>query len=451
MDLGQDKMVTGTVIQPRRDAGQYVTKYSVAISLDGKSWTSVSGVYDGHSKETKENLFLNKARFRARYVRLIVNSWSGHLSLRCDVLVSTGKVPPAKLIISRANTPENKRTYSSIWSNDKIGTGHARSMINSPQGWSAQHNKAGQWMQMDLGKQELVAGTVIQPRRDAGQYVTSYTVSTSVDGKSWSNVPGVYKGHSKETWDNEFTNGVLVRARYVRLIVGSWSGHLSLRAEVLVANGKVTPVKEIIVRAGVPENKRTYSSIWSNEKIGTGHARSTINSPQGWSAQHNKANQWMQMDLGQPQLVAGTVIQPRADAGQYVTKYTISTSLDGKSWTAQPGEYIGNSKDIMENRFSNGARVHARYVRLYVKSWNSHISLRADTLIDVGKVAPVEEKIVRAGVAENKRTYSSIWSNDKIGTGHARSMIDSPQGWSAQHNKAGQWVQMDLGQQRLVA
>ena len=39
---------------------------------------------------------------------------------------------------------------------------------------------------------------------------------------------------------------------------------------------------EKIVRAGVPELKRTYSSVHGNEKIGTGHARSTSSSPQVW-------------------------------------------------------------------------------------------------------------------------------------------------------------------------
>ena len=39
-----------------------------------------------------------------------------------------------------------------------------------------------------------------------------------------------------------------------------------------------------LTRAGVPEDKRTYSSVYNNDKIGTGHARSVINSAQGWSA-----------------------------------------------------------------------------------------------------------------------------------------------------------------------
>ena len=133
--------------------------------------------------------------------------------------------------------PENKRTYSSVYNNDKIGTGHARSVLNSPQGWSAKSNKAGEWIQLDLGQERMVAGTVIQPRGKNYQYVTEYTVSTSLDGKTWKAVPGAYDGHATELKEVRFANGALVRARYVRLIVKSWKGHVSLRADVLIVAG----------------------------------------------------------------------------------------------------------------------------------------------------------------------------------------------------------------------
>ena len=139
--------------------------------------------------------------------------------------------------IIRAGVPENKRTYSSVYNNDKIGTGHARSTINSAQGWSAKTNKAGEWIQLDLGKEQTVAGTVIQPRGKNYQYVTAYTVSTSLDGEKWTSVPGVYEGHATELKEVRFPDGAVLRARYVRLIVKSWKGHVSLRADVLVVAG----------------------------------------------------------------------------------------------------------------------------------------------------------------------------------------------------------------------
>ena len=147
------------------------------------------------------------------------------------------------------------------------------------------------------------------------------------------------------------------------------------------------PVSKKFTHAGVPENKRSYSSVWKDEAIGTGHARSTIDSPQAWSAKTNQPGEWIQLDLGQERWVAGTMIQPRSPEWgiQYVTEYTVSTSLDGKNWTAVPGKYIGDAKLTSENKFSNGALVGARYVRMIVTKWTNHISLRADVLIATGK------------------------------------------------------------------
>ena len=143
--------------------------------------------------------------------------------------------------------------------------------------------------------------------------------------------------------------------------------------------------EDTIFLADVPENKRSYSSVYNNEKPGTGHARSTLNSPQGWSAQHNKVGQWIQFDLGTERLVAGTVIQPRNGNSQYVTQYTVSTSLDNKNWAVVPGDYGGHSSQIRENRFSQNALVRARYVRMTVKKWGNHIALRAGVLIAENK------------------------------------------------------------------
>ena len=146
----------------------------------------------------------------------------------------------------------------------------------------------------------------------------------------------------------------------------------------------VRPEVSVTVRAGVPENKRTYSSVVGNNAIGTGHARSTIDSPQGWSAKTNAAGQWVQMDLGSVWYVAGTVIQPRVGNTQYVTEYTVQTSVDEKDWKTMAGTYKGDKSSTTENMFSNGVYVNARYVRIVVKKWGGHISLRADVLIAVG-------------------------------------------------------------------
>ena len=78
-----------------RSAGRYKPwRRSVDVyGLDGESWTSVPGVYQGHATELKEVRFSDGDVVRARYVRLIVKSWENHVSLRADVLISNDVKP----------------------------------------------------------------------------------------------------------------------------------------------------------------------------------------------------------------------------------------------------------------------------------------------------------------------------------------------------------------------
>ena len=146
-------------------------------------------------------------------------------------------------------------------------------------------------------------------------------------------------------------------------------------------------INKFLIPAGVPENKRDYSTRYNNDDIGTGCARSVIDSKQAWSAEKNEAGEWIELDLGKPRQVAGTVIQPRFrnETIQYVTEYTVMTSLDREIWTVIPGKYNGVAKGTKVNKFYNGALVDARYVRMTVTKWINHISLRADVLIANGK------------------------------------------------------------------
>ena len=139
------------------------------------------------------------------------------------------------------NAPENKRAYSSVHHKEKPGQAHAQSMINSEHAWSLGTVKAGQWMQIDMGEVLTVAGTIVQNRKDyPGQYVKTYTVKTSLDGKNFEAVSGgAYEG-KKGTAKNLFHSGGRRKARYVRFTVQTWDAkqHPSMRADVLVVEKK---------------------------------------------------------------------------------------------------------------------------------------------------------------------------------------------------------------------
>lgn len=130
-----------------------------------------------------------------------------------------------------------------------------------------------------------------------------------------------------------------------------------------------------------PEDMRRYSSVWANQYLGVGHARSTLNSPQAWSAGKNEAGEYVEMDLGNTSLVRGIILQGRGGShyGQFVKTYKVAYSMDERHWHPVSGEFFGgvggsNKTDMLPTA------VEARYVRIIVLSWQHHISLRAGVI-----------------------------------------------------------------------
>ena len=61
----------------------------------------------------------------------------------------------------------------------QVGQGHGRGRIKSDQAWSVRTSNVGQWMQIDTGEIQSIAGVVTQGRREAAQWVTSVIVQVT--------------------------------------------------------------------------------------------------------------------------------------------------------------------------------------------------------------------------------------------------------------------------------
>jgi len=127
---------------------------------------------------------------------------------------------------------------SSVWDNNAIGYSHGTGRLDSGQAWSAATNQAGEWWQMDLGAVNYVTGVVTQGRHDNhNQWVSSFSVKVSSDGSTFTDVDGGahFTGNAAANDDkkeNKFASAVA--ARYVRIVVQAWSGHVSMRSGTLV-------------------------------------------------------------------------------------------------------------------------------------------------------------------------------------------------------------------------
>ena len=98
IDLGTSRQVVGVAIQGRGDSccrDQHVTSFTVQYSMDGVYFTSLPTTFtsDATRQATTRVMF---SPVTTRYVRIVVQTWNGHASMRAGVVVALqGKVEPS--------------------------------------------------------------------------------------------------------------------------------------------------------------------------------------------------------------------------------------------------------------------------------------------------------------------------------------------------------------------
>lgn len=143
--------------------------------------------------------------------------------------------------VTRINPPEESRTYSSVWNDSPIGTGYARSMLDSVRCWIANEaeetDESSPWMQIDIGATETVAGVVVRGRAGSSQRVTRFTVQYSTDADDadgWTDAGNFTCDNCNSPISySESLFPELVTARYIKILVQEWTGHVAMRAGVL--------------------------------------------------------------------------------------------------------------------------------------------------------------------------------------------------------------------------
>ncbi len=86
-------------------------------------------------------------------------------------------------------------------------------------------------------------------------------------------------------------------------------------------------------------------------------------------------------------IVTGIQTMGRASDAQYVTLYQVQVSKDGATWTSAPcaevdgsGFCVGNVDASSVKQNDLASKVVARYVKLIVKGYSGHESLRMSVL-----------------------------------------------------------------------
>lgn len=259
-------------------------------------------------------------------------------------------------------------------------------MLGSTTAWSASLPIQDEYMIMDLARASKIQGVISQGRKDKPwEFVKNFTVQYSLDGSSWQEIPGIFRGGSWQRKEAREFFPKIVEGRYLKLVVKSWNEWISMRAAALVCKSRAimpAPKRDACssIQTNPSESARTYSSVFNNEAPGTGHAQSMLDSPQGWSAAVPAAGQYMVLDVGKVRSMSGVIMQGRKDKPwEFVKRFEAKYSSDGSAWHDVNQTFFFAEKPYrnMIRRWSFQEPVKARYLKLVVLSWNSWISMRA--------------------------------------------------------------------------
>eukprot|EP00058_Branchiostoma_floridae_P006889 XP_002592377.1 hypothetical protein BRAFLDRAFT_67238 [Branchiostoma floridae] len=311
----------------------------------------------------------------ARYVRFVVQSWHGRISMRVEVLgcniAAVAPVCPHLLGMESGAIPDDSISASSFYREASYTYGleprHGRLNAQPTKAWTAKYNFVGQWLQVFPGNVDM-----------------SLPVTNLLDNP--------------------------VDARYVRFVVLSWNDRIAMRVEIVGCN------------TTIPDDSITASSVFLNNgrTAGLEPYRGRLNAggayhPLAWSPSHNVIGEWLQVFPG-----------------------NVDVSLPVTNLLNNP--------------------VVARYVRFVVQSWHNRIAMRVE-IVGCNTTAvplpacPQPLGMESGAIPDGSITAPSFLLNTRgqsAGLDPYKGRLNGGAAWTSHHNYIGQWLQVDLGEMKLV-
>nr|2QQI_A Chain A, Neuropilin-1 [Homo sapiens] len=199
-----------------------------------------------------------------------------------------------------------------------------------------------------------------------------------------------------------------------------------------------------------------YSTNWSAE-------RSRLNYPEnGWTPGEDSYREWIQVDLGLLRFVTavGTqgAISKETKKKYYVKTYKIDVSSNGEDWITikegnKPVLFQGNTNptDVVVAVFPKP--LITRFVRIKPATWETGISMRFEVygckITDYpcsGMLGMVSGLISDSQITSSNQGDRN-WMPENI------RLVTSRSGWAlppAPHSYINEWLQIDLGEEKIV-
>eukprot|EP00961_Rhodomonas_salina_P191251 2580405-Rhodomonas_salina.5 len=420
----------------------------------------------------------------------------------CRVSRTPGKKCDRNIIVS---PPDYKTSYSSVRDNNPVGEGYGLGRLRSDQAWSCAGSdpatlKVGEYMQIDTGEIQSIAGVVTQGRHDLDEWVTGLKVAASSDGVTWIDVQcgRVFDANADKATKVFNTFDEPVKAQYVRIYPETWHGWMSMRAAVLLCerpckDGKLTytfkadsftsktkgpslkalwgegdfdPVKGYIFPAGkglAVEHDRCLKdpayTVYIKAALDDVSTWARLINSDGWGDAGFYVNEQFQSFPSADALKCDEELIPNKVYQFVVTRDdqgVVSLYLNG--WQCGTGKLPyanGYALDPAGVWFfkDTGTQETGGVVRK-IMLWDKALT-DAEVRVECSCSLPAASKVCEHQNVLSpdylEHAYSSVWNRDAPGVGHGQGRLNSVQAWSAAAAKVGEFMMMDIGEVLSVA
>ncbi|XP_035699293.1 uncharacterized protein LOC118431952, partial [Branchiostoma floridae] len=369
--------------------------------------------------------------------------------------------------------------------------------------WRPEADDSNPWIQVDLNVTSTIVGVITEGIRQQGSpyYVTSFTVSTSLDGVKWSphTDPSSYRDiqctvtRVKPT-TTRFQSALT--ARYFRLYPTNSTvpGDIRLKLDLLTCKDDCSHLRAPCLynstctndqgvhdftctcqdgfhgdRCGQLDKYRTCAvplglgtlaisdsqiSASSQKNGGVGPEMARLNLRKGgWRPDLADSQPWLQVDLLRPTLVTGVVTQGRT--GTWVETYKI-----GYSDVKDDGSFVmyknpDGSDKVFEANLNDGDSMRndvsppilARYIRVLPHTWSPlGIKLRLELLTCDYSYCSTAMGVQSGAVTDDQMTASSF----KGGYQPWKARLNGTRAWQMDTEDTTQWLQVDLRRAVMV-
>ena len=262
IDLGEVSTLSAVLLQGSVAGDAFVTELVIECSIDGRDFVSL-GPFSCLDSSAWATVLLPEPRL-ARHVRLVPQCWQGTIALRAEMLVTSAGTA---LGLQQGTHPDGLLTAST----SLAGHPASQARLNTGQGWVGDDSTQAQWLQVDLGCEAEIAGLAMQGVAKHNAWVTSFSISTSKDGRLWDvykrrNGVAVFSGNGDIQHMQNLLLAPPARGRLLRIVPLSWHNRPALRLEVFVSAAGVLPAVAVEdeVRALEMEAQRVAALVRAN-------------------------------------------------------------------------------------------------------------------------------------------------------------------------------------------